>query len=71
MTTISFDENINFRKRKFKNLEDFQLYIIQKLQQSELSDSHKKIIDERLVEAERNPENKITLKELKDSITRA
>ncbi|MCF6308639.1 MAG: hypothetical protein L3J09_11905 [Flavobacteriaceae bacterium] len=70
MTTISFSENININKYDFKNLEDFQLYIIQKLQKSELSSAHKKIIDIRLDEAEQNPTNFITLNELKSTLKR-
>ncbi len=70
MTTISFSENININKFNFKNLEDFQLYIIQKLQKSELSPAHKKIIDTRLDEAEQNPTNFITIDELKLSLKR-
>ena len=70
MTTISFDENININKNQFKTLEDFQLYIIQKLQKSELSPAHKKVLDDRLAEATQNPTNFITLDELKSSIKR-
>ena len=70
MTTISFDENFNINKNHFKNLEDFQLYLIQKLQKSELSSAHKKVLDDRLAEAEQNSENFMTLGELKSSIKR-
>ena len=70
MTTISFEENIDINKFNFKTLEDFQLYLIQRLQKSELSPAHKKILDNRLAEAEQNPDNFITLDELKSSIQR-
>jgi len=70
MTTISFEENIDINKFNFKTLEDFQLYLIQKLQKSELSPAHKKVLDDRLAEAEQNPANFITLDELKSSIKR-
>ena len=70
MTTISFDENININKNHFKTLEDFQLYLIEKLQKSELSPAHKKVLDDRLIEATQNPTNFITLDELKSSIKR-
>ena len=70
MTTISFDENIDINKFNFKTLEDFQLYLIQRLQKSELSPAHTKILDNRLAEAEQNPDNFITLDELKSSIQR-
>ncbi len=67
MTTISFDENIDLSKNHFKTLEDFHLHLIQN---AELSPAHKKIIDDRLVKAEQNPTNFITLDELKSSIKR-
>ena len=70
MNTITFDENINIGKNHFKTLEDFQLYLIQNLQKSELSPARKIIIDSRLAEAEQNPANFITLDELKSSIKR-
>lgn len=70
MTTISFDENINIPKNHFETLEDFQLYIVQKLQESELSSEHKRIIDTRLKEAEQNPANFLSLDELRSSIKR-
>ena len=70
MKTITFDENIKLEKNHFKTLEDFQIYIVQSLQTSNLSSSHKKILDERLAEAEQNPDNFISLDELKTSIKR-
>jgi len=70
MTTISFEENIDIKKFNFKTLEDFQLYLVKKLQKSELSSEHKKIIDNRLEETKQNPSNFITLDELKSSIKR-
>ncbi|VAV86209.1 hypothetical protein MNBD_BACTEROID02-245 [hydrothermal vent metagenome] len=70
MTTISFDENINITKFKFKTLEDFQIYLVQKLQKSELSSAHKKVIKSRLNETEQNPDNFISFDKLKSSIKR-
>ncbi len=70
MTTISFKEEININKFNFKTLEEFQLYIVQQLQQSDLDSNHKKILDNRLKEAQQNPNNFITLDQLKSSITR-
>lgn len=70
MNTITFDENIHFIKRHFKTLEDFQLFLLQRSQKSELSPAHKKILNERLIEAEQNPTNFLTLDELKTSIKR-
>jgi hypothetical protein len=70
MTTISFDENINITKFNFKTLEDFQIYLVQKLQKSELSSPHKKVIKSRLIETEKNPDNFISFDKLKSSIKR-
>lgn len=70
MTTITFDENINLDKNHFKSVDDFQLYIARMRQKGELSDYHKEILDERLFDAENNPDNFLSLKELKSSITR-
>lgn len=70
MTTISFDEPVNFSRNHFQNLEDFQLYLLQRLQDSELSPAHKSVLDDRIAEAEENPANFVSLDELKTSITR-
>lgn len=70
MNTITFDEPINISKNHFKTIEDFQLHIVQKLQDAELSKTHKEIIDARILEVNENPENYISLKELKTSIKR-
>ena len=70
MNTISFDEPINISKNHFKTLEDFQLYIIEKLQKEDLSDAHKTILDKRLLESKKHPNNFLTLETLKSSITR-
>ncbi len=70
MTTIYFDENIKLNKKRFKSLDDFQLYLLENLQKSELSTSHKMTIDERIREADSNPENFISLDELKVHIKR-
>ncbi|APZ45452.1 hypothetical protein BW723_03675 [Polaribacter reichenbachii] len=70
MKTISFDEPINISKSHFKTLEDFQLHIVQKLQNSELSENHKEVLDTRILEVNENPENYISLSELKFSIKR-
>ena len=70
MTTITFDEPVDFTRNHFRNIDDFQLYIIQKMQKEELSPAHKSVINDRLEEFERNPENFITLDELKSSLKR-
>lgn len=71
MTTIHIDEELNLAKTHFKTMEEFQLYLIMREKdQSEdysLSDAHKKIIDDRVAEADANPDNYITLQEFKDS----
>ena len=70
MKTISFDESINISKNHFKTLEDFQLHIVDKLQNSNLSNNHKVILDERILEANENPEEYISFQELNSSIKR-
>lgn len=70
MKTISFDEPINISKTHFKSLEDFQLYVVENLQQKDLSEAHKEILNERILEANENPENYISLNKLKSSIKR-
>ncbi len=70
MTTISFDENIKLNKKHFKNLEDFQMYLVQVFQKTELSDDHKYILDERIADLKENPSDYISLDDLKSSIKR-
>ena len=70
MKTITFDENLKLEKNHFKTLEDFQIYVVQSQQASDLSNTHKKVLDERLIEAKQNPDNFISLDELKTSIKR-
>ncbi|MDP2685877.1 MAG: hypothetical protein Q8O62_01565 [Aequorivita sp.] len=71
MTTIHIDEELNLEKTHFKTMEEFQLYLIMREKdQSEdysLSEAHKKIIDDRVAEADANPDNYITFQEFKDS----
>ena len=70
MTTITIDKEIKLTKTHFKDLEEFQLHILQIQEQSELSTQHKSILDSRLVEADKNPSGFINLDELKSSILR-
>ncbi len=70
MTTISFDKPLEFDRNRFRDLDDFQNYIVLKLQASELSFAHRSVLDERLEEAENNPDNFTTFNELKKSIKR-
>ncbi len=71
MTTIHIDEELNLDKTHFKTMEEFQLYLM--MQEKEqpkdysLSDAHKKIIDDRVAEADANPDNYVTYEEFKDS----
>lgn len=70
MTTITIKNSGNLSRTEFDDIEDLQLYLVEELQESELSAAHKQILDERLAEAEQNPDNFITLDELKSSIKR-
>ncbi|WP_026452642.1 hypothetical protein [Aequorivita capsosiphonis] len=71
MTTIHIEEELNLDKTHFKTMEEFQLYLIMReKEQSEdycLSDAHKRILDDRVAEADSNPDNYITYQEFKDS----
>ena len=49
MKTISFEESINISKSHFKTLEDFQLHVVEKLQNSELTGKHKEILEQRIL----------------------
>lgn len=71
MTTITISENINLEKHHFESVEEFQAYLLISRQEGELGEEHKAILDERLKEEEVNPDNKITLEELKKSIRRS
>lgn len=70
MTTISIEEQINLSRNSFKTLEEFQLYIVENHQKENLSDEHKKILDERLVDSKQNPNDFISLDDLKSTIQR-
>lgn len=67
MTTISFEEPIEIPKKHFKNIEEFQLYIVNKLQETGLSPYHKSILDARLSDVNENPESYLTRDEWKAS----
>ncbi|NOX87201.1 MAG: hypothetical protein GXO86_14790 [Chlorobi bacterium] len=68
MTTITFEENIRFDKKHFKTIKEFQLYLLQIRQKSELSDEHKKILDDRIEYAKNNPDKFLTVEQLKSSL---
>lgn len=71
MTTIHIDEELNLGKTHFKTIEEFQLYLmmreIEQPTDYSLSDAHKKIIDDRVAEADANPDNYVSYQEFKDS----
>ncbi len=70
MTTITIAENINLEKNHFQSVEEFQLYLLQIRSETDLSPAHKAILDERIADAEENPENSLSLDQLKANIRR-
>ena len=74
MTTIHIEEELNLDKTHFKTMEEFQMYLLmQEKEQSNdysLSDTHKKIIDDRVADADANPDNYVTYQEFSDSFDR-
>jgi hypothetical protein len=70
LKTITFDESLNISKNHFKTLEDFQLHIDDILQNEALNFQHKEILNERMIEANENPDNYILLETLKSSLKR-
>ncbi|SRX75433.1 hypothetical protein [Aequorivita antarctica] len=71
MTTIHIDEELNLDKTHFKTMEEFQLYLMmqekEQIKDYSLSEAHNKIIDDRVAEADANPDNYVTYQEFKDS----
>ena len=78
MTTIHIEEELHLDKTHFKTMEEFQLYLMMRpslpTEEEEdqpddyyLSDAHKKIIDDRVAEAEANPDDYISYQQFKDS----
>lgn len=71
MTTIHIEEELNLDKTHFKTIEEFQLYLMMREKEQpedySLSDAHKKILDERVAEADENPEGYVSLQEFKNS----
>jgi inorganic pyrophosphatase len=69
MTIIHIDEELNLDKTHFKTVEEFQLYLMMReKEQSEaysLSDAHKRIIDERLKEADEAKEPGLSWEDVK------
>lgn len=69
MTTIHIDEDLKLGKTHFKTMEEFQLYLMMRENEQDysLSEAHKKILDDRVAEADANPDNYVSYKEFKDS----
>lgn len=64
MKTLTFKEDISLDRDEFENLEDFQNYLVSSFR---LTSYHKRILDDRIAEAKENPEDYITLGDLKKS----
>ncbi|CAM3292093.1 addiction module protein [Aequorivita lipolytica] len=75
MTTIHIEEELNLDKTHFKTMEEFQVYLMmQEKEQPEdysLSDAHKKIIDERVAEADEAKEPGLSWEEVKAELKKA
>lgn len=75
MTTIHIEEELNLDKTHFKTMEEFQVYLMmQEKEQSKdhsLSDAHKKIIDERIKEADEAKEPGLSWEEVKAELEKA
>jgi hypothetical protein len=65
MKSITFLEDIELDRDEFKNLEDFQNYLLTNVR---LSPYQRGIIDERIQDANENPEDYITLSDLKKTL---
>ena len=70
MTTITIKSNKKLKKTEFDSVEDFQLYMLQTQENSELSKSHKNLLDKRLLDIEKKPNDFLNLNDLKLSIKR-
>ena len=68
MTTITFEKSIDLDRLHFKDIEEFQNYLLEIQQRTELSDHHKEILDERLKELENSSQKGISRKELQDKL---
>ena len=70
MTTITINKDIRLQKTNFDNLDERQEAILLLNIQKELSPAHKEILDKRILEVNENPENYLSLKDLKSTIKR-
>jgi hypothetical protein len=71
MTSITIDKDIKLSKTHFSSIEELQeaLLLVQH-EQFELSDAHKKILDEREREADNATDKGLTWEEVEASISR-
>jgi hypothetical protein len=70
MTTITIKSAKKLKKTEFNSVEDFQLYLLEIQENSELNISHKNLLDKRLLDLEDNPNDFMSLDKLKSSIKR-
>jgi len=70
MTTITIKSTKKISRTSFDDLEDLQLFLIEEQQKNKLNNYHKKVLDERLLEANEQPENYISLNDLKSNLKR-
>lgn len=59
MTTITFDKELKFSKKHFRDIEEFQMFIWQQNVESDVSQEMKVEIDNRLNYLKDNPEDLI------------
>ena len=71
MTTITIKNSSKFDKTEFDTIEEFQLYLLEVEQNSELSSLHKSILDNRLLNVKNKPNEFLSLNELKSAIKRS
>lgn len=70
MTTITFDTDLNLPKTRFRNLEEFQEALLLSQINSQLSPAQIELLEEREKDLEHNPNDFMSLSELKNSIKR-
>ena len=72
MTTIHIEEELNLDKTHFKTIEEFQMYLIMRekdqSQDYSLSEAHKKIIDDRVKEADEAKEPGLSWESVKANL---
>lgn len=63
MTTITIDDDSEFSKKHFANVEELQEYLLLEKQKAPLSYAHKQILDERIQELKDHPQDSLTREE--------